>query len=599
DTLSGEGGNDALEGGDGNDNLYDADAPNQAAINSIDAGAGNDTIRVYQTNTGSITTVSGGSGRDTYLLQALGSSGQLLVSDFAVGATGDILDINELLTSSSGYSGGNPFAPALGYLRLLQQGADTLLQWDQNGTADGGAGWRTVITLQNTVATTLTVENFAPSTGITGIEVVDLNTSPLVGSGLADQVATEDVGFTFSVPDGTFTDADAGDTLAYSAKLADGSPLPSWLSFDAVNRSFSGTPGNADVGTLNIRVTATDTGNLSVSDVFTLSIANTNDAPTVTGPVSLTNGVEDQSYTFSAAQLLANASDVDVGDTLSVLSVSVDPGDGSLTDNGNGTWTYSPAANRNGVIDFAVVISDGVDSIITAARLDLAPVNDAPTLQVTLANPLSGVGRAFSYTLPANTFAEVDEGDSLTLNATLSAGTPLPAWLNFDTASRTFSGTPPVGTAAGSLDIVVTATDAGGLSVSAGFSLNLLDAIIGTPNADTLNGSVVADAIYGLAGNDQLYGFGGDDLLDGGADYDQLFGGQGNDTLWAGNDASGSFLNGEDGNDTLVGSSGDDSLYGGGGSDVIQGGGGNDYLYDFDSFGLVANNNSLDAGAGD
>ncbi|MGH8333843.1 MAG: calcium-binding protein, partial [Pseudomonas sp.] len=171
DTLSGEGGNDVLQGGEGNDNLYDSDAPGQAASNSIDAGAGDDTIRVYQTNAGSVTTVSGGNGRDTYLLQALGSTGQLIASDFAVGANGDVLNINELLTSSSGYSGGNPFDPALGYLRLVQQGADTLLQWDQYGPVAGGSGWRSVITLQNTVAITLTVDNFSPATPPDGSSV--------------------------------------------------------------------------------------------------------------------------------------------------------------------------------------------------------------------------------------------------------------------------------------------------------------------------------------------------------------------------------------------------------------------------------------------
>ncbi|MBD0682871.1 putative Ig domain-containing protein, partial [Pseudomonas sp. PSB11] len=502
-----------------------------------------------------------------------------------------------LLTTSSGYSGGNPFDAALGYLRLVQQGADTLLQWDQNGTASGGAGWSTVITLQHTVASSLTIDNFSPSTSITGIEVVNLNTPPEVSSPLADQAATEDDVFSFTVPVGTFNDSDAGDTLTYSAILADGSPLPSWLSFDAASRSFSGTPGNGEVGSLSIKVIATDRGNLSASSSFTLSVGNTNDTPTVTGPVSLANGVEDQSYTLTAAQLLANASDVDVGDTLSVQSVSVDPADGSLTDNGNGTWTYSPAANRNGAVSFTVVISDGSASIITAASLDLAPVIDAPTLQIPLANQLSGLGHAFSYSLPVNTFADVDVGDSLMLSATLAGGDPLPAWLSFDAASHTFSGTPLAGTPAGAIEIVVTATDSGGLSVSEGFSLNLLDAIVGTPNPDTLNGSVVADAIYGLEGGDQLFGFGGDDLLDGGAGRDTVYGGQGNDTLLAGNDSDGSFLSGEEGNDTLVGSSGDDSMDGGAGSDVLQGGNGNDTLQDYDFSGLVATN-SLDAGAG-
>ncbi|MEO0687366.1 MAG: cadherin domain-containing protein, partial [Cyanobacteria bacterium J06649_11] len=61
----------------------------------------------------------------------------------------------------------------------------------------------------------------------------------------------------------------------------DVSDLPSWLSFDNSTNTFSGTPTNDDVGTVNITVTATDTESESVSDTFTLTIENTNDTPTV------------------------------------------------------------------------------------------------------------------------------------------------------------------------------------------------------------------------------------------------------------------------------------------------------------------------------
>ncbi|WP_329603645.1 cadherin-like domain-containing protein [Pseudomonas putida] len=208
---------------------------------------------------------------------------------------------------------------------------------------------------------------------------MSLNTAPLVSTPLADQSANEDAAFSFTLPATAFSDPNAGDSLSYSASLSDGNPLPSWLSFNASDRTFSGTPGNADVGTLDILVTATDTGNLSVSDVFTLTIGNTNDAPTVTGPVTLANGVEDQSYTLTAAQLLANASDADVGDTLRVQSVSVDPVDGNLTDNGDGSWTFTPNASRNGLVNFAVAITDGTATVSTSAGLTLAAANHRPT----------------------------------------------------------------------------------------------------------------------------------------------------------------------------------------------------------------------------
>ena len=74
---------------------------------------------------------------------------------------------------------------------------------------------------------------------------------------LLDQSNNEDNGFSFTIPNDSFTDID-GDAITYSVTLDDGSALPSWLSFDAATQTFSGTPLNADVGDINVTVTATD-----------------------------------------------------------------------------------------------------------------------------------------------------------------------------------------------------------------------------------------------------------------------------------------------------------------------------------------------------
>ena len=195
DSLSGGVGNDTLSGGDGNDYLEDiVDLANAQA--SLDAGAGDDTIYV-SVGVNSVATVVGGSGRDTYRLEAF-SVGQLLVSDFAAGANGDIIDINQLLFLYGTYSSGNPFDPTLGFLRLVQQGADTSLQWDLNGVANGGTNdWQTVITLQNTDASTLTADNFSPATS-PEVGVFNLNIEggagddPLTGTASADRLYGHD-----------------------------------------------------------------------------------------------------------------------------------------------------------------------------------------------------------------------------------------------------------------------------------------------------------------------------------------------------------------------------------------------------------------------
>src|SRR4029453_6412821 len=107
------------------------------------------------------------------------------------------------------------------------------------------------------------------------ITVGNANDAPTVAVAIADQNATEDAAYSFQVPAGTFGDVDAGDSLTITGSG------PSWLSFDAATRTFSGTPGNGDVGPHTVAVTATDGAGASVTDTFTITVGNANDAPTV------------------------------------------------------------------------------------------------------------------------------------------------------------------------------------------------------------------------------------------------------------------------------------------------------------------------------
>ena len=122
----------------------------------------------------------------------------------------------------------------------------------------------------------------------------------------------------------TFADVDADDSLSYSATLADGSALPSWLSFDASTRTFSGTPENADVGSVTVRVTATDGSSATVSDDFVLAVANTNDVPTVTieSGDSAASSLSETNTGLTASGTLTLA-DVDASDTVSTSVQSV------------------------------------------------------------------------------------------------------------------------------------------------------------------------------------------------------------------------------------------------------------------------------------
>lgn len=110
------------------------------------------------------------------------------------------------------------------------------------------------------------------------IDVTPANTAPQVRQPIVDQVAWEDRAYVFRIPANAFVDPE-GDRLTYRARLSNGSALPQWLRFNGTTGRFAGTPGNANIGTLQVRVFATDTSGATTSDLFRLRINNTNDAP--------------------------------------------------------------------------------------------------------------------------------------------------------------------------------------------------------------------------------------------------------------------------------------------------------------------------------
>ncbi len=451
------------------------------------------------------------------------------------------------------------------------------------------------------------------------------NQTPTVANPIADPTVPEGTPINFAIPANTFSDPDAGDSLTYSASLADGTALPTWLSFDPVTRTFSGTPDDAQVGSLALRVTATDTGSLSASDVFTLTVQNVNEAPTMATPLANQATLEDALFSFTVPASTFTDVDQSHGDTLTYSATQV--GGAPLP-----AWlTFDPATRTlsgtsgNGDVGtsaLTVTVTDsGSLSASTTFNLSVQNVNDAPILANPIADQTTSTGAAFTFTVAANTFADVDAGDSFAYSATRADGTALPSWFTFTPTTRTFSGT-PADSDAGLLTIQVTALDSGSLSVADLFDLTLTvpdRMLTGTDGNDILAGDAGHDQLFGLAGNDTLNGGAGNDLLDGGTGSDTMMGGTGNDTYvvdaagdvvtdlanegadtvqssitytlgsnlenltltgTAAINGAGNGLNniliGNSANNTLNGGAGNDRLDGGLGSDTMVGGTGND-----------------------
>lgn len=161
------------------------------------------------------------------------------------------------------------------------------------------------------------------------------------------------------------------------------------------------------------------------------------------------------------------ATDVD-GDTV-IYSKASDPLHGTVTVTANGSYTYTPAANFNGSDSFSYAISDGHGGSMTyTVSVAVAAVNDAPVASTVTAVPLT-VGEPMApLNVPA--FTDVDS-PTLTYSATLADGSPIPAWLSFNPATRTFAGTPTTNTD-GSYTLKITGSD-GSLTDSVSVTLTV------------------------------------------------------------------------------------------------------------------------------
>jgi VCBS repeat-containing protein len=124
---------------------------------------------------------------------------------------------------------------------------------------------------------TYTMRDTAGATSSTTLTITvhGADDAPVLAAQTANQSATVGSAFSLPLPAGTFADVDSGDVLSYAATAADGTALPAWLTFNASTQAFSGTPGATNVGTLGVKVTATDLGGLSASETFNIGVAAT------------------------------------------------------------------------------------------------------------------------------------------------------------------------------------------------------------------------------------------------------------------------------------------------------------------------------------
>lgn len=157
--------------------------------------------------------------------------------------------------------------------------------------------------------TTRTFSGVAPSASVTTVRVIATDPNggsaytdfsltarqfPLVATPIPTPPAlTVGLPFRYQVPSDTFNEFG----LTYTASLAGGGALPTWLSFDPITRTFSGTPPTTAASNLALQVLASDGQGGSVSAPVTLVVVP-NLTPEVSLPISNQEASVGQEFTL-------------------------------------------------------------------------------------------------------------------------------------------------------------------------------------------------------------------------------------------------------------------------------------------------------------
>ena len=359
--------------------------------------------------------------------------------------------------------------------------------------------------------------------------VTPVNDAPTVALALLNQSAQENSVWTYVVPGNTFADVDVGDTLTYSAALADGTALPGWLSFNAATHSFSGTPPHSAVGSVSLSITASDSAGASVGSNFALSVAP------AAGVVITGDGGNNN--------IVGSAGDDRLDGGAGNDTVNGGAGNDILT-GGSGVDLVQGGAGN----DTLLTSTDGIWSANFACRNSGSPGN-------------AGSGQMVSITGATRNYDVFDGG---TGSDTIRGGAGNDIIVLDDSYSASPNGYSP--------------RFVGVERIEGGGGNDVID--LTSPNFAygdvTLDGGDGNDTLWSSSGNDLLLGGAGNDGLDGGAGNDVLQGGAGNDTLL--DSLGNNVLDGGQGNDVLTDGNGASWLAGGAGSDTLNLGKGADVV---------------------
>lgn len=221
-----------------------------------------------------------------------------------------------------------------------------------------------------------------------------------------------------------------GSALSYSL----GSGAPATASIHTTTGTFHWTPDETHGGaSYNVPIRVQDTATPPAEDIetITITVVETNNAPTINGTPEV-NIVEDSSYSFTPS-----VSDTDLPQQILRFSIENKPSWAAFDEHTgqlSGSPTNSDVWTTDGV---RIQVSDGtVTTSLPAFSLTVRNANDAPSFT---SLPVMAATEDIPYTYMVQAH-DIDEETTLTITTS-----PLPTWLTFTdhgAGRATLSGTP-------------------------------------------------------------------------------------------------------------------------------------------------------------
>jgi Cadherin-like domain/Domain of unknown function (DUF4114) len=210
----------------------------------------------------------------------------------------------------------------------------------------------------------------------------------------------------------TFTDKDGTTPTVNNLTATNGSLT------DNKDGTYTFDPTANFNGVVNLSYDVTDGLIVLPGQKQSFKVTPVNDAPTGAPTVTLASTPEDTSITIKASDLLAGFSDID-GDTLTIANASAT--NGSLVDNKNGTYKFTPTSKFSGIAQITYGVTDGIATLAGQTRsFEVIKANRPPTA-IALVNTLTTIAEN-TVIAPRRKVADIQiTDDSLGVN-TLSLG---------------------------------------------------------------------------------------------------------------------------------------------------------------------------------